>query len=295
MVRSDSLVTVEWLSQNLDDPNVRLVDVRWFLPSTGRSGLAEFRLGHLPGATFVDLDRELAGQIGRYGGRHPLPDPEEFASVLEVHGIQSTTHVVGYDDSAGSTAARLWWMLRQIGHERVSILDGGLSAWRAAGLALELGDAPCPSRTSYMAAQYGAFGGIVSCDDVLPALNGGALLFDARNLERFEGTYEPIDPRAGHIPGARSLPFLGNVTQAPNGSLMFLPTDALRVRFVNAGATSGVPVILSCGSGVTACHNALAMYLAGFDPPSVYVGSWSDWSSRLELPVEVGANVHKEG
>ena len=295
MDRSLALVSVEWLSQRLGEPALRVVDVRWFLPSTGRSGFAEFKEGHIPRATFADLDRDLSDPHARSGGRHPLPSPEVFAKNLQALGIGPTTHVVAYDDSVGSIAARLWWMLRQIGHERSSILDGGIGAWRAAGLQLEVGDGVQPTPSTYPAAQYGAFGAVASWEDVIPAIERGALLFDARAPERFDGSSEPIDPRAGHIPGARNLPFLGNMVQSPSGVSVFMSPDALRKRFEGAGAKDGVPVMLSCGSGVTACHNALAMYLAGFDSPTVYIGSWSEWSTRKDLPIEIGAGGSGRG
>lgn len=288
MDRSEALVSVEWLAQNLGDPRIRVVDVRWFLPSTGRAGQAEFLAGHLPSATFVDLDRDLAGPIRSHGGRHPLPDPGAFASVLGSCGIGPATHVVAYDDSAGSTAARLWWMLRQIGHAAASVLDGGIARWRAEGHPIEIGE-PRPQREeTYPTSPFGGFGRTVARDEILPALDGGAILLDARAPDRFEGRLEPIDPRAGHIPGARNAPFQGNLTSTVDGVSTFLQAHELRDRFERIGAGSGSRVILSCGSGVTACHNALAMYLAGLEPPTVYVGSWSDWSSNADLPIETG-------
>ena len=295
MDRSEALVDVVWLSQHLRDSAVRVVDVRWFLPSTGRSARAEYREGHIPGATFVDLDHELAAHGGTSGGRHPLPDPEAFALTLGTHGIDPTSHVVAYDDSAGSTAARLWWMLRQIGHRNVSVVDGGLAAWRASGNPLETGDGQKRAAAKNPVVPFGAFGAIVARDAVLPALDAGAILLDARAPERFAGTYEPMDPRAGHIPGARNVPFVGNVSSNSAGVATFLSRESLRERFVRAGVTSEAPVILSCGSGVTACHNALAMHLAGFDAPAVYVGSWSDWSSQPHLPIETGPSDGPKG
>ena len=295
MDRCGALVDVEWLSQHLHDASVRVVDVRWFLPFTGRSARAEYREGHIPGATLVDLDHELAAHGGGSGGRHPLPEPEAFASTLGKHGIDPTCHVVAYDDSAGSTAARLWWMLRQIGHRNVSVLDGGLAAWRATGKPLETEEAHDRAAATYPVVPFGAFGTIIARDAILSAVDAGALLIDARAPERFEGTSEPMDPRAGHIPGARNLPFAGNVISDAAGISRFLSPETLRERFVRAGVTSESPVILSCGSGVTACHNALAMHLAGFDAPAVYVGSWSDWSSQPHLPIETGPSVGPRG
>ena len=295
MDRSEALVDVEWLSQHLHDDSIRVVDVRWFLPSTGRSARAEYSEGHVPGATFVDLDHELASHGGTSGGRHPLPAPEAFALSLGSHGIEPASHVIAYDDSAGSTAARLWWMMRQIGHTKVSVVDGGFAAWRAADKPLETGNGFPRAVSSYPATSFGAFGPIIARDEILPAISAGAVLIDARAPERFEGRIEPIDPRAGHIPGARNLPFSGNVSPDASGVARFLPPEVLRERFAAAGATNDAPVILSCGSGVTACHNALAMHLAGFTAPGVYVGSWSDWSTQSHLPVETGPDAGPNG
>lgn len=289
MDRSRALVTPEWVRQHLDSPDVRVVDVRWFLPSTGRSGHGEYLTGHVPGSTFVDLDSELAGHGGNVGGRHPLPHPASFAQVLSAHGISRDTYVVAYDDSGGAIAGRLWWMLRQIEHERVSVLDGGLAAWRTAGYPVQAGNAPAREPATYPVIAFGAFGKAVSRDEILPAVANGAILLDARAPERFDGTVEPVDRRAGHIPGARNAPFVGNLSQAADGVAKFLPAHQLAERYKAFGVGVGADVIVMCGSGVTACHNALAMHLAGYDAPTVYVGSWSEWSATPELPIETGS------
>ena len=231
MNRSDALVEPNWLALHLEDPCVRIVDVRWFLPLTGRSAHAEYMAGHVPGATFVDLDHDLAAHNMPSGGRHPLPDPANFARVLGAHGISPSTHVVAYDDSAGSTAARLWWMLKQVGHARVSVLDGGLASWMREGLPIEVGASPERAPETYPPAPFSRFGEIVTREEVLPALGAGAVLLDARAPERFQGRSEPIDPRAGHIPGARNAPFAGNLEPTVGGTMRFLSSDALRARF----------------------------------------------------------------
>jgi thiosulfate/3-mercaptopyruvate sulfurtransferase len=295
MKPADALVEPNWVALHLKDPRVRIVDVRWYLPSTGRSAHEEYIAGHVPGATFVDLDHDLSAHDLPSGGRHPLPDPASFARVLGAHGISPSTHVVAYDDSAGSTAARLWWMLKQVGHARVSVLDGGLAAWMRAGLPVEAGESPQREPETYSPVPFTRFGAIVTREEVLPALDAGAVLLDARAPERFEGRNEPIDPRAGHIPGARNVPFVGNLAPSVDGTMRFLFSDALRARFDGVGAGDGARVILSCGSGVTACHNALAMHLAGFAPPAVYVGSWSDWSMHADLPIETGPGSEPAG
>ncbi len=288
MPRSRAIVSVEWLAAHLGMPDVQVVDVRWYLPTTGKSAKVAFEDAHLPGATFVDLDHDLAAHGGPGLGRHPLPSAEAFAASLGALGINPETHVVAYDDTGGSTAARMWWMMRQVGHERVSVLDGGIEAWREGGNPVESGRVIAVP-TLYPARSFGAFGPIVARGDILPALSAGAILLDARAPERFEGVVEPIDPRAGHVPGARNAPFAGNlVAKTKSGAPRLLGASELHARFAQVGAAGEMPVIVSCGSGVTACHNAFAMYVAGLDVPGIYVGSWSDWSAEPSLPVETG-------
>lgn len=244
-------------------------DLRWALtdPSHGR---ATYEEGHIPGAVFVDLDRDLSAPAG-LSGRHPLPNPEDFADTLGRIGISSDDEVVAYDDAGGAIAARLWWMLRAIGHARARVLDGGYQSWVEAGHPTEVGWIE-PKPTTYPVPS--GFRGVVTIEDLEQRT-----IVDARAGERYRGEFEPVDPKAGHIPGALNLPHSGNLDES--GS--FLGPEALADRF------SSVPegAVMSCGSGVTSCHNALAMVVAGRDMPLVYAGSFSEWSRR-DMPVRTG-------
>lgn len=267
-----SLVDVKWLQAH---PEARLVDLRW--SPKGPPALDRYRAGHLPGALFVDLDRDLARPGGP--GRHPFPPVESFAALLGRLGISLQTPVVVYDDGNGSIAARLWFMLRVHGHERAALLEGGLAAWTAAGLPLAV-DEP--------ALQPIAPPALVRDDARLidragvAARPASALLLDARAPERYRGEVEPIDRVAGHIPGAVNAPFGDNLDGA-----RFKQPAALRELYSRLGADAASEIIASCGSGVTACHDLLALELAGYRNTRLYVGSWSDWSSAGE-PIATG-------
>ncbi len=249
--------------------DARVFDLRWSLADPG-GGRASYLAGHIPGAVFVDLDRDLAAPPS-LDGRHPLPDPQDFAATLGRLGLTPSDAAVVYDDAGGSVAARLWWMLRAIGHSRVWVLDGGFQAWVEAGLEVETGDvSPEPAR--YPAPDH--FEGVVSRNEL-----ANRVLVDARAPERFRGEIEPVDPKAGHIPGAVNRPYVGNLDESGR----FLDTSALAERFSGLGDR---PVVY-CGSGVNACHLALAMDAAGLGMPDVYPGSYSEWARR-DLPVETG-------
>lgn len=284
---SQSIVSVGWLATHQNDPDIVVADVRWYLPTTGRNGRAEYETDHLPGAVFVDLERDLAAQGGPGLGRHPLPPVDAFASSLGALGIGNGSHVIAYDDAAGSTAARLWWMLRQVGHRRVSVLDGGLSAWRATGYPLT---ADPPLITARRFIPQLRQDRVATRRDVDQARTSSrSVIIDARSRERFEGRVEPIDVRAGHIPGAHNVPFSENLVRSDvDGISRFKPADELRRQFETVGVDGTKDVIVCCGSGVTACHNALALEVAGFPEPRLYVGSWSDWSADETLPVATG-------
>jgi len=258
-----------------------LLDVRWSL--AGPPGVDGFRQGHLPGAVFADLDRDLSGEPGPggRGGRHPLPTPEAAESALRRLGVCGNRPVVVYDDSAGTVAARAWWLLRYLGHDDVRLLDGGLSAWVAAGHPLTAGDTPAPAVGDFRAAP----GAMPVLDAVgAAAVAADGVLLDARAGERYRGETEPVDPVAGHVPGAVSAPTRDGADQA--GRL--LPAAALRDRFTALGAADGGVVGAYCGSGVTAAHTVLALEVAGL-PAALYVGSWSDWVSDPGRPVATGA------
>jgi thiosulfate/3-mercaptopyruvate sulfurtransferase len=264
------IVSPEELFQRLSDPSLRVADVRWYLGKPGR-GRTLYEEGHLPGAIFVDLDEVLAAHDGP--GRHPLPDPAEFARSLAALGIGDEHEVVVYDDVGGSVAARLWWMLDNLGHRAVRLLDGGIPAWVAAGLPVETAVATYPPAPLDLASTWRR---MIDRDALRDQL-GSVTLLDARAGERYRGEVEPVDPVPGHIPTAVSAPALGNV--GPDGRL--LAPAALLERYRALGVDDR-PAITSCGSGVTACLNALAMRVAGLPDPILYAGSYSDWSSAGE-------------
>ncbi|MER5936512.1 sulfurtransferase [Streptomyces sp. NPDC001928] len=257
-----------------------LLDVRWQLslaktpgepPFDGRK---EYGSGHVPGAVYVDLDRELASAPGSRG-RHPLPDLAEFGTAMRRAGVSSGTPVVVYDGGQGWAAARAWWLLRWTGHPDVRVLDGGLPAWQG------------PLETAVPTPAEGDFepvpgAGLLDADGAAALARSGVLL-DARAGERYRGEVEPIDPVGGHIPGAVSAPTTENVT--PDGR--FLPAEELAARFKSLGASEDTRVGVYCGSGVSAAHEALALAVAGI-PADLYVGSWSEWSSNPSRPVAVG-------
>ncbi|MFH9013570.1 sulfurtransferase [Streptomyces sp. NPDC017943] len=260
-----------------------LLDVRWQLTAAKAAGAppfdgrAAYEAGHLPGAVYVDLDRELASAPGG-GGRHPLPDLGLFGAAMRRAGVSSRTPVVVYDGGQGWAAARAWWLLRWTGHPDVRVLDGGLPAWRG------------PLETSVPDPVEGDFApvpgesGLLDADAAASLARSGVLL-DARAGERYRGEVEPIDPVAGHIPGAVSAPTTDNV--AADGRL--LPAEELRERFKGLGVTGSSRVGVYCGSGVSAAHQILALAVAGI-PADLYAGSWSEWSSDPDRPVATGPN-----
>jgi len=261
------LVDPGWLAGALDDPRVRVIDFRWYLD--GRRGLDAYRSGHIPGAVFVDLDGEVTGH--RPGaGRHPLPEREAFQRVMRRAGANRDSKVVVYDDQGGSPAARLWWLLRYFGHDEAAVLDGGLQAWTG------------PLATGEEAAAEGDFVAAEPRADMkldyeaVRELTGPSVLVDARSPQRFRGELEPVDPVAGHIPGARNLPWEGNL--GPDGRLR--SPEELRQRFGEVGISDGSEAVAYCGSGVSACMNLLALEVAGLPGARLYPGSWSDWSKR---------------
>ncbi|MEX2322268.1 MAG: sulfurtransferase [Acidimicrobiia bacterium] len=274
MPTTEPLTTVGALSDRLDDPLLRIADVRWYLNEPDR-GREEFDAGHIPGAVFVDLDSHLSARSGP--GRHPLPDRATFAATLGALGFGDDHHIVAYDDSGGAVAARLWWMLRWIGHEACSVLDGGLAAWKWAGLDLEMGTSACPPATLSVGESLTR---TIDRDRLAGALDDFTII-DARARERFRGDTEPVDAKAGHIPSARNIPYAENL--AADGR--FLPPTLLSARY--RAEAAGRDTVVYCGSGVNACHAALTMTVAGLDEPTLYPGSWSDWSST-DLPIATG-------
>lgn len=272
------LITPDELAAALEGEHPpRVLDVRWQLG--GPPGHPLYLEGHVPSAVYVDLDTELARHGEPTDGRHPLPEPADLQAAARRWGLDDGDAVVVYDGAGNLAAARAWWLLRWAGVADVRILDGALPAWVAAGHPLATDDAVPPT------------GSVVLTPGALPTLevagvtalvtNGGVLL-DARAGERYRGEVEPVDPVAGHVPGARSLPTGDNL--APDGR--FLPAETLRARFAAAGADGSAPVAVYCGSGVTAAHQVAALAIAGVEA-GLYPGSWSQWSN-LGLPVATG-------
>ena len=263
------LVEAEWLRAHIGEPDLRVIDFRWYLK--GRSGRDEYLRGHLPGAVFVDLEA-VTGSEG--GGRHPLPGRAQFEKEMRRAGVSSGTRVVVYDDAGASVAARLWFLLRYFGHHAQAVLDGGIGAWEGP-LAT---DVPHVAPGDFQAAPPDS--SLVLDFEAVRDLRGVPLI-DARAVERYRGETEPIDPKAGHVPGAVSSPFTENV--GPDGRLE--SPEVLRSRYKRLGADKGA--VFYCGSGVNATQHLLAMAVAGLPNARLYAGSWSDWSNR-DLPVATG-------
>ncbi len=278
------LVGTEWLAARLGEPDLVVADIRWTLgaPDAGRQA---FLAERIRGAIFLDLDTELADRSDLRRGRHPLPDPRRFAAALAARGIGRGSRIVAYDDAGGSVAARLWWMMRWIGADGAcALLDGGIPKWIAEGRPLERGT-PAPGALSAAGAPHPQPLPValhpelmVDATTVERAQELGLILLDARAPERFSGEVEPVDARAGHIPGAISAPWGENMTDDP--SPVYRPAAELRAHFEALGAPpggDGSRLVCYCGSGVTSCHNVLALELAGIRGARLYPGSWSEW------------------
>ncbi|KAA9085021.1 sulfurtransferase [Microbacterium radiodurans] len=262
-----------------DGGAVRVLDVRWRLDRP--DGRPDFRAGHIPGARYADLDTQLAEHGPATAGRHPLPSTERLQRAVRDWGIDTGDTVVVYDDARGTSSARAWWVLRDAGVTDVRLLDGALAAWIDAGHDLETGE-PDAARPGTAIVSPGSLP-TLDIDTVAAAAQGG-LVLDARAGERYRGEVEPIDPRAGHIPGAVSAPTTENI----GADGRFHSADDLRARFAALGAEPGASVGVYCGSGVTAAHEAVALTLAGYEPV-LYPGSWSQWSQHPDRPVATGA------
>ena len=261
------------------DPSVAVVDCRHELARPDW-GAQAFAASHIPGAVFAHLDHDLSGPLTRASGRHPLPHPEHLAATLGRWGIGPHTQIVAYDQGSGAFAARLWWLARFLGHARVAVLDGGLAAWQSAGLPVT---AEARARTPRAFAAHPRLAAVASAAQVAHGLERGEIvLVDARSAERFAGRNETADPVAGHVPGARNHPYAENLDAAGR----FLAREELerRWRRTLAGADPH-SVVSMCGSGVTACHNLLAMELAGLEGARLYAGSWSEWIRDPSRPV----------
>lgn len=276
------LVDTATLARHLDDTNWILFDCRFDLakPTLGRD---QYQQGHIPQALYADLDQDLSGPIGPYTGRHPLPDPDRLSARLAHWGVEADRQVVVYDDVGGGFAVRLWWLLRWLGHDRIAVLNGGLRTWISEGREMTNGvTKPAPAAFAARIRDDTW----VSTDTLAASLETGRFqVVDARTAERFRGGVEPIDPIAGHIPGAVNLPLLENLDETGR----FLPPKQLRDRFLTGIADTPPERILhSCGSGVNACHNLLAMEIAGLTGSRLYAGSWSEWIKSPARPVATG-------
>ena len=278
----DAIVDTSWLADRLGEVDLRVLDARWYMDPT-RKGRDAYRVEHIPGAVFVDLDTDLSAPGGGRGsplGRHPWPSEGQVARVMGGHGIGRGVRVVAYDDQAGAIAARVWYVLRAHGHDAVAILDGGLAKWAAEGRPLttetpEVAPVPFEGRLRP---------GFVVERDEMAAGPRDRLVFDARAPERYRGETEAIDPRAGHIPGATNAPYAQNLTAGPLP--VFRPADELRRHYDSLGVKDREPIVY-CGSGVTACHDLVALERAGLRG-RLYPGSWSEWSADPSLPLETG-------
>ncbi|MBH0110515.1 sulfurtransferase [Salinibacterium sp. NG22] len=280
------LVTANELAALLNDASsggapVRVLDVRWSLG--GPAGLPLYREGHIPGAVYVDLDTELARHGEPQEGRHPLPAAADFQAAARGWGLNDGDTVVVYDDWNSLAAGRAWWLLRYMGASDVRVLDGALSAWTTAGHPLAVGADDMTSVVPGAITLSAGHEPVLSADDAA-SLPANGVLLDARAGERYRGETEPIDPRAGHIPGAISAPTSANLDDAGR----FLDPDTLRERYEALGVSVDRAVGVYCGSGVTAAHDALALTVAGFRP-ALFPGSWSAWANQPERPVATGA------
>ncbi len=272
------LISTEELAGRLSDPDLFVADCRFELgaPDAGR---AAWSVGHIPGAVHVDLERDLSAPVTPASGRHPLPPPDAFAATLGRLGIGNATRVVCYDGGPGAFAARLWWMLRWLGHDAAAVLDGGFAAWTAEGRPVDARQAPrAPVRfEARLRPQM-----VLDAAGVASALARGETLVDVRGAERFAGVVEPLDAVAGHVPGAVNLPFLENLDAAGR---FRAPAELAALWRSRTGAAPGRAPICMCGSGVTACQGLLALEAAGIRGGRLYAGSWSEWIRDPSRPV----------
>lgn len=282
MAHFTTLIDAAILSQQLERTDLVLFDCRFELANVSW-GEREYAAAHLPGAQYLHLDRDLSGPVTERSGRHPLPDAHEFARRLAARGVGPDCQLVAYDQGNGAHAARLWWLARWIGLRHVAVLDGGMSAWRAAGLPLtQAVPTPVPRE---LTPRVDENAWLTSEDVDALRVRPFNLLVDARGAERFAGRNETIDSIAGHVPGARNHPFAGNL--GLDGR--FLPAAELRQRWQTIlGSLPPSAVVAMCGSGVTACHNLLALEHAGLEGARLYAGSWSEWIRDPARPVATG-------
>ncbi|MFS0917178.1 sulfurtransferase [Brevibacillus sp. 179-C 1.1 NHS] len=271
-----ALVTPQWLKDHLNDENIVIVDCRFAL-SASEAGAEEYEKDHIPGALYFHLNRDLSGPKGEHGGRHPLPDTDVLAAHFSKAGIDASTTVIAYDDQEMAMAGRLWWLLRYLGHDQVAVLDGGYAAWKSAGYETT---AEVPAVQAREFIPHVRHDMLVDIEGVRNRAEQTVLL-DSRAPERYRGENEPIDAKAGHIPGAHNFFYKENLASDQT----MLPADELQKRLA---PYADKELIVYCGSGVTACSNLLAFHAAGRTDVKLYLGSWSDWSSYQDNPVATG-------
>ena len=257
------------------NPDYLIFDCRAHLLDKHK-GRLEFQLAHIPNAQYADLEADLSSAPGA-GGRHPLPSKTTLVERLRNWGVSNNSHIVCYDQNNGAFAARMWWLLRWLGHENVAVLDGGLDAWQAAGYSTTTEEIQCKP------GNFTATDSLTQVCEAADLLEASNTLLDARDAARFRGEVEPIDPVAGHIPGAICIPFTGNLAEG-----RFKTAHLLRRRFEDLGVSDRPNNVCYCGSGVTAAHNILALLIAGYQEPALYPGSWSEWVTDPERPIETG-------
>ncbi|MGO4732244.1 sulfurtransferase [Paenibacillus sp. 2KB_22] len=281
-----NIVSMRWLLARMYEPDVVIADCRFLLgqPEAGRQA---YEAGHIPGAVYLDLEKDLSSPVSAHGGRHPLPDPDMLANRLAKAGIGSNSRIVAYDDQGGMNASRLWWLLRYIGHEQVYIMDEGFSAWQNAKFPVTQ-DVPVQIPSSFEVNLQPQM--LASVQDVQQAsVTGSAVLIDSRDTRRYAGLEEPIDAKAGHIPGALNY-FWKDVLDWDG---RWTGTEVLEERFSKLDKDGAI--IVYCGSGVSACPNVIALEEAGFSNVRLYSGSWSDWISYEGNPVAIGnAEEHQD-
>jgi thiosulfate/3-mercaptopyruvate sulfurtransferase len=280
-----TLISAADLAARLDAPDVRVFDVRHDLTNHA-AGRQAYDAGHIPGARYLDHETELAAARTGKNGRHPLPSRAAFGALMAAHGVTPKTQVVAYDASGGMYAAHLWWMLRWLGHDQVAVLDGGWQAWTAAGLPTTT-EAGAAVRAGQPVEPGASLAGSVDAQAVLDNISRQAFtVIDARAANRYRGEVEPMDPVAGHIPGALNRPN-GENLQADG---RFKPAAQLREEFATLlDGRDPAAIVHQCGSGITACHNLLSMEIAGLSGSRLYPGSWSEWCSDPSRPVATGA------
>lgn len=278
------LISTSELGSQIGDPKLRILDARWYL-DPNKKGVDAYSAGHIPGAFFADLEHDFAGPGGQRGGplgRHPFPSARQIQNVIRLFGITSGVKVVAYDDAAGAMAARVWFVLKAFGFDDCVVLDGGITKWIAEGREVTTQPPSISTMTDFVVAPRPE---LVWSKTAMVAGKDGALVLDARVPERYRGDTEPVDPRAGHIPGARNAPYTFNLTADPNP--VFKPASELRSHYEALGVTQSAEPVVYCGSGINATHDLLALEVAGFKG-RLYGGSWSEWSSDPALPIATG-------